>query len=161
MACLIEVKKTINNSIAKATQNDYWGFTKSEANKIVTFLNDLWGKIAESVQSTGSGSYRILTSNLDKAANNEYDKQVAAENRYAKDLDFFTRDDEANQTINEEGDVVIKNEQSKPKKDTFYQLNKEQITSSIKELDDSLYNQDEDVKTSIKKENTSPITLRC
>ena len=93
MICKTEIRKTIDNSIEKATENDFWGFSKAKAQKVVNFLNELWGNIAKAVQSTGEGSYKIITSNLDEATDREYDKQIAAEGKFERDLDFFNNDE--------------------------------------------------------------------
>ena len=92
MPCKIEIRKTIDKSIADKTQNDFWGFAEKQARKIVTDLNSLWGNIAKTVQTTAEGGWRILTSKIEEAVNREFDKQATAEKSFERDLDFFNGD---------------------------------------------------------------------
>ena len=141
MACKIEIQKTIEKSIAKATENDYRGFTKQQSQKIVNYLNDLWGNIAEAVESTGQGSYRIIT-NIDNILDNEYNKQTASESQFERDFDFFNGDSallEQDQKENEQIENYTKQDYDKEIKEilanNFKNLNLDWIKkSTLKEL---------------------------
>ena len=92
MPCKIEIRKTIDESISTLTEKDYWGFTQKQARPIVVKLNSLWGSIASLQQNSGQGGYRIVISRMDEAINREYAKQLEAEKRFERSLNFFKDD---------------------------------------------------------------------
>ena len=92
MACKIEIRKTIDQSILDKTENDFWGFAEKQARTIAVSLNSLWGNIASATQSIGEGGWRITTSRIPEAVDREYVKQSDAEKSFERDLDFFNND---------------------------------------------------------------------
>jgi hypothetical protein len=92
MPCKIEIRKTIDNSIAVKTDNNFQGFSEKSARAIAVSLNKLWGSIATIAQSTGRGSYMVITSRLQEAVDREFDRQQKAEAEFERDLSFFNDD---------------------------------------------------------------------
>jgi hypothetical protein len=92
MPCKLEIRKAIDANISVLTGDDYWGFTQKDARNAVVKLNSNWGSIASVQQTSGQGGYRIIISRLDDAVDREYDRQVAAEKRFERNLDFFKSD---------------------------------------------------------------------
>jgi len=92
MPCKIEIRKTIDASIATKTDNDYQGFSEKSARAVAVSLNKSWGSIASIAQSTGRGSYMVVTSRLDEAVDREFAKQEVAEAQFERDLSFFNDD---------------------------------------------------------------------
>ena len=92
MPCKIEIRKTIDQSILKETENDFRGFLEKQARAISAKLNSLWGSIASAEQTTGDGGWRVVTSKIPEAVDREYIKQDTAEKEFERDLDFFKGD---------------------------------------------------------------------
>ena len=55
-------------------------------------LNKLWGSIASIAQTSGQGDYKVVISRVDEAVDREYDRQLAAEKQFERDLSFFNDD---------------------------------------------------------------------
>jgi hypothetical protein len=126
MPCKLEIRKTIDKSVADKTQDDFWGFTEKQARKIAVDLNSLWGSIATIAQTTAQGGWRIMTSRIDDAVNREFDKQKKAEESFERDLDFFN------------GDRALFEQETKEQRDEFFQLDKKKLPPAQEKLDNQL-----------------------
>jgi hypothetical protein len=92
MPCKIKIRKAIDKSIAIKTDNDYQGFSEKSARAVAVSLNKLWGSIASIAQTSGKGDYKVVISRVDEAVDREYDRQLAAEKQFERDLSFFNDD---------------------------------------------------------------------
>jgi len=92
MACKIEIKNTIEKSIDDRLPYKKEVMSKEKATGIATTLNNLWGSIAAIQEYSGQGGYIVNISNLNKAVDLEYDRQVEAAASFSQDLDFFNGD---------------------------------------------------------------------
>ena len=97
MACILEIRKTIQKSIdEKLFLSKDVGIVKRGAEKIRDYLNDLWDSpIAVVKRHKFNGNvYVVEIKSLDAAVNKEFKKQLAAEKSHKKDLAFFKYDSE-------------------------------------------------------------------
>lgn len=95
MACILEIRKTIQKSIdEKLFLSKDVGIVKRGAEKIRDYLNDLWDSPIAVVKrhKFNSNAYVVEIKSLDAAVNKEFKKQLAAEKSFKRDLAFFNND---------------------------------------------------------------------
>ena len=95
MACILEIRKTIQKSIdEKLSLSSNVGIVKRGAEKIRDYLNDLWDSPIAVVKRNkfNSNAYVVEIKSLDAAVNKEFKKQLAAEKSFKRDLAFFNYD---------------------------------------------------------------------
>ena len=110
MSCILEIKKTINESIDRELPNKEAVMSNEAAKSISQKLNLLWSSaITKTAQYSGQGGYRVVVNSIEDAAQKELKKQQEAEKLFERDLAFFR------------GDEALM-EQENPK-ETFYQKN--------------------------------------
>lgn len=91
MACRIEIRKTINESIDKVLPYRFEELGKAGAEKKAKDLNDLWGPLARPVRAS-SDTFQVEIYNIDNAVEKEFEKQTQAEQAFSRDLNFFNDD---------------------------------------------------------------------
>jgi hypothetical protein len=91
MACKIEIRKTIDESIDKVLPYRSAEFGKAGAEQKAKELNDLWEDIATPVRAS-SDTFQVEINNIDKAVDREFEKQTQAEQSFSRDLNFFNDD---------------------------------------------------------------------
>lgn len=95
MACILEIRKTIQKSIdEKLSLSSNVGIVKRGAEKIRDYLNDLWDSPIAVIKRNkfNSNAYVVEIKSLDAAVNKEFKKQLAAERSFKRDLAFFNYD---------------------------------------------------------------------
>jgi hypothetical protein len=94
MACKIEIKKSIENSIDKQLPNREAVMSKEAAQSIVNYLNNLWtSAISKITMYSSQGGYKVLINDLTDAVDKEYKRQTDAEKEFERDVDFFNGDE--------------------------------------------------------------------
>ena len=105
MACKIGVKDAVYNSIANIAGSEDV-FSKEAAIKKARRINAMWGdKTATITQYSGNGGYKVVTHNLDKIIEREYEKQLRIEQNLNQQLGNLNNDiptSEAEVSIEEE-----------------------------------------------------------
>jgi len=105
MACKISVKDTVYNSIANIAGSEDV-FSKEAAIKKARRINAIWGdKTATITQYRSEGGYKVVTHNLDKIIEREYEKQLRIEQNLNQQLGNLNNDiptSEAEVSIEEE-----------------------------------------------------------
>jgi len=91
MACRIEIRKTIDESIDKVLPYRFEELGKAGAEQKSKELNDLWGPIAKPIRAS-SDTFQVEIYNIDKAVDREFEKQTQAEQSFSRDLNFFNDD---------------------------------------------------------------------
>jgi hypothetical protein len=91
MACRIEIRKTIDESIDKVLPYRFEELGKAGAEKKAKDLNDLWGPLARPVRAS-SDTFQVEIYNIDNAVEKEFEKQTQAEQSFSQDLNFFNGD---------------------------------------------------------------------
>jgi len=94
MACILEIKKTINESIDKELPNKEAVMSNEAAKSISQKLNLLWNSaITRVAQYSGQGGYKVTINSIEDAAQKELKKQQEAEKLFERDLAFFNGDE--------------------------------------------------------------------
>jgi hypothetical protein len=120
MACILEIKKTINESIDKQLPYREVVMSDKAAKSISQSLNLLWNSaITRIAQYSSQGGYRVIVNSIEDAAQKELKKQQEAEKLFERDLAFFNGDEalleqenpketfyQKNQTISSEGKIA-------------------------------------------------------
>lgn len=92
MSCKIEIEETIEKSINDVLPYREVVMSEPTALKIKKDLNDLWGDIAKEYQYSSLGGYKVVISDISKAVDREYSKQIEAQANFERNLDFFNGD---------------------------------------------------------------------
>jgi hypothetical protein len=120
MPCPIEIRKTIENSINELLPDQQSVMADSVAKRIVKELNTLWeSAISRVVPYSGQGGSFVKINSLDDAVNKEYKRQLEAEKKFERDLDFFKGDE-----------ALVEQEQ----RDLFLQKSPAAIKPGVEEL---------------------------
>lgn len=94
MACKIETRRAIEESISRYISNIDNVYSKSAAETIAKKINDLWEvKIATPMQYSSLGGYKISISNLDALVEKEYNKDVEAYKVFERNINFYGGDE--------------------------------------------------------------------
>ena len=109
MACKIQIRETIQNSIDRKLPDPEVVMSQDAAKGIVDYLNKLWSSAITRIQQySGLGGVRVIVNSLDDAVNKEFKRQQDAENAFERDLDFFKGDQALLEQENREGSFYNK-----------------------------------------------------
>jgi len=128
MACILEIRKTIQKSIdEKLFLSKDVGIVKRGAEKIRDYLNDLWDSpIAVVKRHKFNGNvYVVEIKSLDAAVNKEFKKQLAAEKKHKQNLDFFNDEEKVIEETDSEKSEKLRKEQENRDLAQYQNLTKE------------------------------------
>jgi hypothetical protein len=90
MACILEIKKTIEKSIDEQLPDRGAVMSREKASTISNFLNTLWTSAISRLTATPTpGLFQVTINSIEDAAKKELAKQQEAEAEFTRDLSFF------------------------------------------------------------------------